>query len=471
MSLTDAARRKPMWLRIAWGYWVAFGFLHLVTAAFVTASILKHHVSEYRETLKLISSDLLLEYDEGRGDMSKMARDFRETVEQYGRDNVFLLVADGEDNILLEESSRHEATVKMLSEQVAPGVVRRIAVDGGSGRRGGAAVRVMKTALPGGATLYVGFDVTEGERYARQVLCVLLAMLVLVILAGGVLGVVLARRFTAPLRLMVDAARRIGRGDYSFRIRATSESIETDELENAFGKMSGDVEKTLSELRVLTENMAHDLRTPLTRLRAAAELQAMGMDGSAKFPVTVMEETDSMLGMINTMLEIAQTECGGSCVAKEDVELVSFIRGMTDLYSAIAEDRHLSLRAETPGTAVVFRGHRGRLQQMTGNLLDNAVKFTPDGGKVTVRLFADPVAIEVENTGPGIAPEDIPHVFKRFWRADSSRSLQGNGLGLALVKAIAESFGGTVSCTSASGGPTVFRVVLRREQPNIAKWQ
>ena len=460
MSSTEASRRKPMWLRIALGYWFSFGILHLLTAAFIIAAILHHHVSEYHEALRLISADLLLEYGEGGGDMKKMARDFRETVEQYGRDNVFLLVTDSEGRVLLEESSNRKVSKMMLAGATAPGRTYRIAVDGGLGGKGAAAIRVRKTPLANGETLSVGFDVTEDERHARQVLAVLLATFALVMLVGGVLGVALARRFTAPLSLMAKAARQIGRGDYSARISATSESVETAELEAAFGKMSGEVEKTLTELRVLTENMAHDLRTPLTRLRAAAELQAMGMDKSGRFPVTVIEEADSMLEMVNMMLEIAQAECGIARMPKEEIDLVPFVRGMTDLYSAIAEDRGLSLRDEIPEGAVIFRGHRGRMQQMVGNLLDNAMKFTPEGGTVVVRLSADPVAMEVENSGPGIAPEDLPHVFKRFWRADSSRSLQGNGLGLALVKAIAESYGGTVSCTSVPGKTTTFRIVF-----------
>ena len=98
---------------------------------------------------------------------------------------------------------------------------------------------------------------------------------------------------------------------------------------------------------------------------------------------------------------------------------------------------------------------------MVGNRLDNAIKFTPGGGHVVVRLTAVPTVIEVENSGPGIEAKDIPHVFKRFWRADPSRSLQRNGLGLALVKAIAESYGGSVSCTSLPGRTTTFRIVFK----------
>ena len=245
------------------------------------------------------------------------------------------------------------------------------------------------------------------------------------------------------------------------RISDTSESFEIAELEGAFNTMAGEIEKTLTELRVLTENMAHDLRTPLTRLKAAAELHAMGVDTVGDLAENVMEETDALLAMVNMMLEISQTEYGVTRVPTEELDLVPFFGEMLELYSTLADDRGITLSAQLPTGPVLFRGHKGRLQQMVGNLLDNAVKFTPGGGHVVVRLTAAPIVIEVENSGPGIKAKDIPHVFKRFWRADSSRSLQGNGLGLALVKAIVESYGGSVSCRSVPGRTTTFRIVFK----------
>lgn len=461
MPSTEVSRMKPMWLRIALGYWVSFGALFLLTAAFVLAAILHHHVSGYHENLKFISNDLAAEYGEGGCDMNKMGKDFRETVEQHGTDNVFLLLSEQSGDVVLAEAANAEVVAKMRANVAHAGRTYRITASGGRAGRGTLAVRVRKTALPDGRVLSVGDNVTNDERHVRRVIAVLLATCLLILLVGGIVGAMLARRFTAPLRLMARAASRIEHGDYSVRIAASSENREMAELEGAFNTMCEEVEKTLTELRVLTENIAHDLRTPLTRMRAAAELRAMGMEASGNLPETVLEETDAMLGMINMMLEISQMEYGAAHAPEERIDLVPFVNDMLDLYSAIVEDKGLSLHAHMPDGGVVFWGHRGRLQRMVGNLLDNAIKFTPRSGTVEVRISADPVAIEVENSGPGIAAKDIPYVFKRFWRADSSRSLQGNGLGLALVKAIAESYGGSASCVSVPGKTTTFRVVLR----------
>lgn len=461
MRSTESARLKPMWLRIARGYWLSFGVIFVVSAAFVFIAILRHHVLAYHENLKLISDDLAAEYVEAGCDIKKTAKDFRETVEQHGRGNVFLLLTDPKGGVVLVESTNPDVVEEMRQGVLSSDRTYRIAATDGNGGGDSIAVRVRKTVLPDGNILSVGDNVTNDERHARWVLAVLLATSVLILVVGGIVGVMLARRFAAPLGLMAKAARRIERGDYSVRISDTSESFEIAELEGAFNTMSGEIEKTLMELRVLTENMAHDLRTPLTRLKAAAELHAMGVDSAGNLAENVMEEIDAMLAMINMMLEISQTEYGAARAPTEELDLVPFFGEMLELYSALADDRGISLSAQLPSGPVRFRGHKGRLQQMVGNLLDNAVKFTPGGGHVVVRLTSAPIVIEVENSGPGIKAKDIPHVFKRFWRADSSRSLQGNGLGLALVKAIAESYGGNVSCTSIPGKTTTFRIVLK----------
>ena len=461
MRSTESARLKPMWLRIAWGYWLSFGAVFVVSAAFVFIAILRHHVLAYHENLKLISDDLAAEYGEAGCDVKKTAKDFRETVEQHGRGNVFLLLTDPKGGVVLVESTNPDVVEEMRQGVLSSDRTYRIAATDGNGGGDSIAVRVRKTVLPDGNILSVGDNVTNDERHARWVLAVLLATSVLILVVGGIVGVMLARRFAAPLGLMAKAARRIERGDYSVRISDTSESFEIAELEGAFNTMSGEIEKTLMELRVLTENMAHDLRTPLTRLKAAAELHAMGVDSAGNLAENVMEEIDAMLAMINMMLEISQTEYGAARAPTEELDLVPFFGEMLELYSALADDRGITLSAQLPSGPVRFRGHKGRLQQMVGNLLDNAVKFTPGGGHVVVRLTSAPIVIEVENSGPGIKAKDIPHVFKRFWRADSSRSLQGNGLGLALVKAIAESYGGNVSCTSIPGKTTTFRIVLK----------
>jgi signal transduction histidine kinase len=176
----------------------------------------------------------------------------------------------------------------------------------------------------------------------------------------------------------------------------------------------------------------------------------------------LFEQSSNMLELINTMLEISQTGCRLDRTPREDIDLCAFLHETADLYETVLDDRRLKLNLDLPAEPVLFSGHRGRLQRLLGNLLDNAIKFTSNDGTITLSLARTDsgIVLRVSDSGCGIAPADLPHVFRRFWRSDSSRSLPGNGLGLALAKAIVTSYAGTITCDSTVGKGTVFTISL-----------
>ena len=222
--------------------------------------------------------------------------------------------------------------------------------------------------------------------------------------------------------------------------------------------------KAMQELHDLSDDIAHDLRTPLARMHAQAELAAMGDVSAAELAAGVAEETSSMLELINTMLDLSQTGARIERSPRTDVDLAAVVRQMTEFYASVAEDKRVAFVLDLPEGEIVRSAHKAKLQQLVGNLLDNAVKFTPPGGTVSVTLSKEPetglARLAVSDTGIGISEEDQPNLFKRFWRSDASRSLPGNGLGLAVVKAIVTSYGGSVTCTSRPGVGTTFVVKL-----------
>ena len=222
--------------------------------------------------------------------------------------------------------------------------------------------------------------------------------------------------------------------------------------------------KAMQELHDLSDDIAHDLRTPLARMHAQAELAAMGDVSAAELAAGVAEETSSMLELINTMLDLSQTGARIERSPRTDVDLAAIVRQMTEFYASVAEDKRVAFVLDLPEGEIVRSAHKAKLQQLVGNLLDNAVKFTPAGGTVSVTLSKEPetglARLAVSDTGIGISEEDQPNLFKRFWRSDASRSLPGNGLGLAVVKAIVTSYGGSVTCTSRPGVGTTFVVKL-----------
>jgi signal transduction histidine kinase len=445
-----------MWVRIALWSFLSFGLLFTFVGALVMFATLRHTTNDYHEVLVRLSGDLTQEYEGCGGDAAKMAKFFAEDSETHGHENVFLLVTDSDGAVKV--SSTHNKTIleEMVENAASKSTTYRIAGVSADGIRP-IAVRVRKSRLGDGCVLSVGYNVTKDELHAVRMGALVGSSLVFVWLVGAGLGAFLGRRFTAPLRKVAAAAGRIADGDYSVRVPVTSEGQEIVDLENAFNSMAAENEKTLSDLRALTDDIAHDLRTPLTRIRAAAETAALA-EGEHPLAEDVCEEASSMLEMINTMLDISQTDSRIRRTPREQIEMVAFTGHVIELYSVLAEESSVSLSATMPDAPLYVSAHKGRLQQMLGNLLDNALKFTPKRGRIEVRLASDPFSLSVANTGPGIPASDVPHVFKRFWRGDGSRSLPGNGLGLALVKAIVTSYGGSVKCESTPGEWTVFTV-------------
>jgi len=261
------------------------------------------------------------------------------------------------------------------------------------------------------------------------------------------------------------AADAIANGDYSRRVMPHNSGSEIDRMMKNFNAMIGNTEKLMDELRTISDNIAHDLRTPLTRMLGRAELAVTGnMDQQAyedAFAANV-EECRRMLTLINTMLDITKTESGTNKLHLEEFDLAQLLDQSIELFSMLAEQKNIQLRCRVPEMQVKICGDRTKIQQMIANLLDNAIKFTADGGLVDVNLQLERSAVNlsVRDTGCGMTEEESKQVFKRFYRADSSRSLPGNGLGLSLVQAIVNAHGGVIELSSQPGEGTFIWVSL-----------
>ena len=426
---------------------------------FVSWSFMK---SEYQDFLARSTSDLVGEYAESKGDLKKMRHFFDEDIEEHGADRIFLLITDPDGREVLNACADKTVLHTMVARAQRDLSSYRISKESSLPHRNRIVLRVRTTTLPDGFKLSVGRDVTADEHYLLFLAITLGGALLLSLLLGGWAADWLAQRFVRSLKNVSDAADCIKAGDWSTRVKPTHESRELVLLEDAFNTMCDQNEKTLTELKTLTDDIAHDLRTPLTRLRTAAEFAAMG--GELKRPLSEMlfEQSSNMLELINTMLEISQTGCRLDRTPREDIDLCAFLHETADLYETVLDDRRLKLNLDLPAEPVLFSGHRGRLQRLLGNLLDNAIKFTSNDGTITLSLARTDsgIVLRVSDSGCGIAPADLSHVFRRFWRSDSSRSLPGNGLGLALAKAIVTSYAGTITCDSTVGKGTVFTISL-----------
>lgn len=326
-------------------------------------------------------------------------------------------------------------------------------------------IRIAYRRLFNGELLVLGTDMHAADETLERIVTTFFWTGLAVFLASALVGWFLARKMFTGVDRVGRTARRIASGDYSLRAVHGNEGEEVENLVSDFNFMVDNTEKLMAELRTISDDIAHDLRTPLTRMLSCAEVTFAGEQTLAAYRDAMADNADEcrrMLSLINTMLEISRTESGTVPMKFQCFDVSELLRHSVELFRMAAEQKGVSLSAELPAGPMSFRGDRLKIERLFGNLLDNAVKFTPVGGEISVMLkrAGREIVFSVSDTGCGIAEADRNNVFKRFYRADSSRNRPGNGLGLSLVQAVARAHGGRVELESVSGWGSCFTVFL-----------
>lgn len=296
----------------------------------------------------------------------------------------------------------------------------------------------------------------------RATLGLITLLIVAIALTGGWLAMQSAllpiRRLTAALSRIV----KTGRTDERVPIARHRDAIA--ELTTLFNAMLDRIEGLVRGMRGALDNVSHDLRTPLTRLRGSAELALAAppdLDRYREALADSVEEADRVLVMLNTLMDISEAESGAMPLRREPVRLADVVARAVDLYREVADAKGIGLSVDA-SPDVVVHGDRVRLEQVAANLIDNAVKYTPPGGQITVevRREGDRALLRVRDTGAGVPADELPRIWDRLFRGDTSRAERGLGLGLSLVKAVVEAHGGSVGVVSEPGQGSVFTVSL-----------
>jgi len=325
-------------------------------------------------------------------------------------------------------------------------------------------VEVASTRLPDGHWLQVGMSTENREGVLERFREIFAAIMIPLVLLGFITGFFLSFRVLRPIRQLIGTVRSIDIGEMEARVPSPGTGDELDELVRLFNGMMEKIKTLINAMKGSLDNVAHGFRTPMTRFRGMAEM-ALQAGHDAEFCrealADCVEESDHILKMLNTLMDISEAETGVMNLDLKVVDISALMDGVVDLYRYVAEEKGLPIHMSAPhGLSVAV--DPDRISQVLANLLDNAIKYTPAGGQISVEAYKrqGEIVITIKDTGTGISHEELPMIWDRLYRADPNHSLKGLGLGLSQVKAIIQAHNGRVDVVSKPGKGSTFSIYL-----------
>jgi signal transduction histidine kinase len=320
--------------------------------------------------------------------------------------------------------------------------------------------RMISAVIGPDTILQIGETLEEADEQLEIFRNLFAILIIILILLSATIGWFLARRALIGMQEVTQAAEDISKGSYDRRVQITGQLEEIKKLGHTFNYMLDRIQNLLKSMKEINDNIAHDLRSPLARIRGIAEMtltDEKSIDDYRNMAVSTIEECDVLIDMINTMLDITEAEAGVNGAKDEEFDLVTLIDDACELFRPMVDEKKMALKVNLPDT-LTFRGDKKKMQRIVTNILENSIKYSPEQGAVSVLAASDngEVQIVIEDTGIGISETDLPHIFKRFYRCDRSRTQGGVGLGLSLAKAYTESMNGFISVNSSENQGSTF---------------
>jgi signal transduction histidine kinase len=324
--------------------------------------------------------------------------------------------------------------------------------------------RILYSTVGTDKVIQIGQSMEDDDKFIETFRDIFGITLALMILFAGLIGWFMGKQALTGVEEVTQTAINISYGDFGSRVPVIGRGEEIDRLAITFNNMLERIQELIKGMKEMIDNIAHDLRSPLTRIRGIAETTIMTAGSVSDYEImtgNIIEECDRLISMINTMLDISEAEAGVSRLDMTKINISELVRDARELFQPIAEDKRICLTQKIETDLSIYADNQ-KLQRVIANLLDNALKYTPTGGRIDISAYQDgqEIVISFCDNGIGISKEDIPYIFKRFYRCDRSRSQAGIGLGLSLAQAIVHAHGGQISVTSLLDKGSTFTLTL-----------
>ncbi len=326
-------------------------------------------------------------------------------------------------------------------------------------------IRVLYAIIGPGMILQLGQSMENHTRIIEIFRKVFIFTMAILFFLAVIVGWFMARRALVGVETVTQTARRISDGSLEKRVPVKKGVDEIDQLAITFNQMLDRIQKLVTGIKEMSDNIAHDLKSPITRIRGFAEISLTAGSSITDYEsmaASTIEECDRLLEMINTMLIISRTEAGVGQLDYRKIDIAGLVHDACELFQSSAEDKGLTMVCNAI-EKISIDGDVRLIQRMIANLVDNAIKYTPANGSIhvdTCSVDDQSAQISVKDTGIGISEEDLPHIFERFYRCDPSRSQAGTGLGLSFARAVARAHNGDISVASAPHKGSTFTVIL-----------
>ncbi|WP_372846297.1 sensor histidine kinase [Pontiella sp.] len=395
-----------------------------------------------------------------------LAKEFRQEAEAYGAQKLFCrLLSPNREPRLTSNIAGWEGLDAELRAVAVPTVPLQPAFQMlyPAASPFNARMATLKTA--DGHLLQFGINLQSENRSRQKIQRFLIIGSVLFLGVSTLFSWVVAQRAMAGVKAVTRAVSFTRKDALDQTLPREKKGREIDDLVDAFNGMLARIQSLILEIKEVSDNVAHDLRSPITRMRGAAETTLMGpqeIEPYREMGSTILEECDRLTGIINITLEIAQAESGLLEIRRNPIDLYALLTDAAELFQPVAEQKNIRLDVRIAPAPLTLPGDQTRIQRVVANLLDNAIKYTPEGGEIVLAATADKqsVRFSISDAGPGIDPAETERIFERFYRGEQSRSSQGNGLGLSFARSIVVAHGGTLTVENNPDHGCTFTATL-----------